>query len=69
LDIKAETIPLGVNEREIKKVYEDLAKLLRYEEPKWNQRAKVKHVKEGGNNIIYFHLIANGKHCKKESFN
>jgi hypothetical protein len=46
LDIKAETIPLGVNEREIKKVYEDLAKLLRYEEPKWDQRANVKHVQE-----------------------
>jgi hypothetical protein len=38
------------------------------EEAKWAQRAKVKHVQEGGNNTRYFHLIANGKHRKKKIF-
>jgi hypothetical protein len=45
-----------------------LSKLRRYEESKWAQRAKVKHVQEGGNNMKYFHLIANGKHRKKNFF-
>jgi hypothetical protein len=34
---------------------------------KWAQRANVKHVQEGGNSAKYFHLIANGKHRKKNS--
>jgi hypothetical protein len=36
------------------------------EETKWAQCAKVKHIQEGGNNIKYFHLIADGKHRKKK---
>ena len=40
----------------------------REEEAKWAQRAKVKHVQQGGDNTRYFHLIANGKHRKKRIF-
>jgi hypothetical protein len=42
--------------------------LRRDEETKWAQRAKVKHVQEGGNNTKYFHLVANGKHRKNKIF-
>jgi hypothetical protein len=38
------------------------------EETKWAQRAKVKYVQEGGNNTMYIHLIANGKHRRKKIF-
>jgi hypothetical protein len=67
LDIKAETIPPSVAERATKKEADDsLSRLRREEESKWAQRAKVRHVREGGNNTKYFHLIANGKHRKKK---
>ena len=66
LDIKAETCPLSEDERHAKKKADEcLAKMRRDEETKWAQRAKVKHVQEGGNNTKYFHLVANGKHRKK----
>jgi hypothetical protein len=69
LDITAELTPLDITERQIKKkADEDLAKLHRDEETKWAQRAKVRHIQEGGNNTKYFHLIANGKHRKKKFF-
>jgi hypothetical protein len=69
LDIKAETIPLLAAERDVLcSANDSLAKLRREEEAKWAQRAKVKHVQEGGNNTKYFHLIANGKHRKKKIF-
>jgi hypothetical protein len=42
--------------------------LRRDEESKWAQRAKVKHIQEGGNNMKYFHLIAYGKYRKKKIF-
>ena len=45
-----------------------LAKLRRDEESKLAQRAKVRHIQEGGNNTKYFHLIDNGKHRKKKIF-
>jgi hypothetical protein len=68
LDIKAETSPLSDSERSLKKMSnERLAKLRREEESKWAQRAKVKHIQEGGENTKYFHLIANGKHRKKKN--
>jgi len=47
---------------------EQIARLRRDEESKWAQRAKVKHIQEGGQNTKYFHLIANGKHRKKKIF-
>jgi mannosylglycoprotein endo-beta-mannosidase len=69
LDIKAETVPLNTSEREELKVANDkISKLRRDEELKWAQRAKVKHVQEGGNNTKYFHLTANGKHRRKKIF-
>jgi hypothetical protein len=69
LDIKAETIPLMVAERDaLRKAHDSLAKLRREDEAKWAQRAKVKHIQEGGNNTKYFHLIANGKHRKKKIY-
>jgi hypothetical protein len=69
LDIKAESIPLTTFERDnLKQAHERLNKLRRDEEQKWAQRAKVKHVQEGGSNTKYFHLIANGKHRKKRIF-
>ena len=69
LDIKSKTIPLVAAERdELQNANDRLAKLRRDDEAKWAQRAKVKHVQEGGNNTKYFHLIANGKHRKKKIF-
>jgi hypothetical protein len=69
LDLKAEVCPLNAAERATKKEADEcLANLRRDEETKWAQRAKVKHIQEGGNNTKYFHLIANGKHRKKRIF-
>ena len=63
LDVKAETIPLSVSERDtLRDANYRLCCLRRDEETKWAQRANVKHIQEGGNNTKYFHLIANGKH-------
>jgi mannosylglycoprotein endo-beta-mannosidase len=69
LDIKAETSPLNTSESgKLREANDKLLKLRREEESKWAQRAKVKHVQEGGNNTKYFHLIANGKHRRKKIF-
>ena len=69
LDIKAESIPLSVGEQQVLREANDkICSLRRDEETKWAQRAKVKHIQEGGNNTKYFHLIANGKHRKKKIF-
>jgi hypothetical protein len=67
LDIKAEVTPLSDVEKNcLRDANERLSKLRRDEETKWFQRAKVKHIQEGGNNTKYFHLIANGRHRKKK---
>jgi hypothetical protein len=42
--------------------------MLRKEEIKWYQPAKVKELLEGDSNTKYFHLIANGKHRKTRIF-
>ena len=69
LDKKAETSVLDNADRErLTAANDSLAKLRRVEEAKWAQRAKVKHIQEGGNNTKYFHLIANGKHRRKRIF-
>ena len=47
---------------------DSLSKLRQEEESKWTQRAKVKHIQEGGNDTKYFHQIANGKYRKKKIF-
>jgi hypothetical protein len=49
LDLKAEKQPLNVVEREaLNKANDSIRKLRRDEETKWAQRAKVKHIQEGG---------------------
>jgi hypothetical protein len=69
LDIQEETMPLSDSEREILRDSNfRISNLRRDEETKWAQRAKVKHIQEGGNNTKYFHLIANGRHRKKKFF-
>jgi exonuclease III len=69
LDIKAESTVLSSDEREkLTHAKDQINKLRRDEEAKWAQRAKVKHVQEGGDNTKYFHLIANGKHRRKKIF-
>ena len=51
LDIKAETTPLSVAELAAKKQADEcIARLRHDEEAKWAQRAKVKHIQEGGDN-------------------
>jgi hypothetical protein len=52
----------------LKDANDQLNRLRREEESKWAQRAKVKHIQEGGSNTRYFHLIANGKHRRKKKF-
>lgn len=69
LDIKAESSPLYMADYAAKREADEfLAKLMREEELKWPQRAKVKFVWEGDNNTKFFHLIANGKHRKKRFY-
>ena len=42
--------------------------LLREEEIKWYERAKVKTLLEGDDNTRFFHLVANGKHRKQHIY-
>jgi hypothetical protein len=65
LDKKAESIPLQLDEINVKQCLNNrLAHLLLEEEIKWYQRAKVKEVLEGDSNTKYFQLVANGKYRK-----
>ncbi|KAK1612226.1 hypothetical protein QYE76_035899 [Lolium multiflorum] len=65
----SETIPLDETERNsLREAKLKINKLHRDEEAKWAQRAKVRHIQEGGDNTKYFHLIANGKHRRKRIF-
>jgi hypothetical protein len=58
LDKKAENSSLVEPELNLKHVLnERLAELLREEELKWYQRAKVKHLLEGDANTKYYHLL------------
>ena len=66
---KAETTPLDGNELNLKHALNNrLAELLREEEVKWYQRAKVKDLLEGDANTKYFQLVASGKHRKTHIF-
>jgi hypothetical protein len=57
-DIKAKTIPLYVAKRATKiEADEMLARLRGDEESKWAERAKVKHVQQGGDNTKYFYFL------------
>ena len=47
---------------------EHLVSLLREEELKWYERAKVKTLLEGDANTRFFHLVANGKHHKQHIY-
>jgi hypothetical protein len=69
LDKKAETSALETHERDLKQFLNNrLAELLREEEIKWYQQAKVKELLEGDSNTKYFQLIANGKYRKTRFF-
>jgi hypothetical protein len=55
LDKKAEILPLDSHERDYKQFLNNkLAEMLREEEIKWYQRAKVKELLEGDSNTKYF---------------
>ena len=69
LDKKAEAGQLQAAEIDLKHVLDEkLVTLLREEEMKWYQRAKVKNLLEGDANTKFFHLVANGKHRKTRIF-
>jgi hypothetical protein len=69
LDKKAEIMLLTQQEVDLKHVLnERLSELLREEEIKWYQRAKLKHLLEGDANTKYYHLLANGRHRKTRIF-
>jgi hypothetical protein len=69
LDKKVENIPLSPTELDLKHYLNNrLAELLREEEIKWHQRAKVKELLEGDSNTKYFQLVASGKYRKTRIF-
>jgi hypothetical protein len=69
LDKKAENSLLDESELNLKHVLnERLVEILRDEELKWYQRAKVKHLLEDDANTKYYHLLANGRHQKTRIF-
>jgi hypothetical protein len=69
LDKKAEISQLSDQELDLKLyLKERLVALLRNEELKWYERAKVKTLLEGDANTRFFHLVANGKHRKQQIF-
>ena len=69
LDKKAEFTCLSPNELNTKAFANDrLASILREEEIRHFQRAKVKHLLEGDDNTKYFHLVANGKHRRQRIY-
>ena len=69
LDVEAEERDLSDAEREQLALARDsLSALLREEELKYFQWAKVKDVLLGDNNTRYFQMIANGKHRKKHIY-
>jgi hypothetical protein len=68
-DKKAENTPLSSNEIDLKQYLNNrLAEMLREEEIKWYQRAKVKELLEGDSNTKYFQLVANWKYRKTRIF-
>jgi hypothetical protein len=66
LDKKAETTCLSPNELNSLAFANDrLAGIMREEEVRIFQRAKVNNLLEGDDNTKYFHLVANGKHRRQ----
>jgi hypothetical protein len=69
LDKKAENGQLSDQEINLKHyLKEHLVSLLREEELKWYERAKVKTLLEGVANTRFFHLVADGRHRKQRIF-
>jgi hypothetical protein len=69
LDTQAEQRTLTEGEREqLENARDDLTKLMREEELRFYQRAKVNDVLVGDNNTKYFQMVAIGKHRKNEYF-
>lgn len=69
LDKKDEHTHLSRQEVDLKNcLHNRLAQILREEEVKWYQRAKIKELLQGDSNTKYFHLIASGKHRKTRIF-
>ena len=69
LDKKAEASPLSDNEINMKHyLKERLVILLREEEMKWYERAKMNTLLQGDDNTQFFHLVANGKHRKQHIY-
>jgi mannosylglycoprotein endo-beta-mannosidase len=69
LDKKAKNGQLSDQDINLKHyLKERLVSLLREEELKWYERAKVKTLLEGDANTRFFHLVANGKHRKQRIF-
>ena len=69
LDKKAEITCLSPNELSTKAYGNDrLVSILREEEVRLFQRAKVKTLLEEDDNTNYFHLVANGKHWRQRIY-
>jgi hypothetical protein len=69
MDKKAENTLLDSNEIALKQYLNNrLAEMLREEELKWHQRAKVKELLERDSNTKYFQLVVNGKYLKTRIF-
>ena len=69
LDKKAEATPFSDNEINMKHyLKERLVVLLREEEMKWYERAKVNTLLQGDDNTQFFQLVANGKHRKQHIY-
>jgi hypothetical protein len=69
LDKKAEISYLSPNELSTKAYGNDrLVSILREEEVRLFQRAKVKNLPEEDDNTNYFHLVANGKHRRQRIY-
>ena len=69
IDKKAEISPLFDQDINLNHyLKERLVTLLREEELKWYQRAKVKTLLEGDANTRFFHLVANRKHRKQHIY-
>jgi mannosylglycoprotein endo-beta-mannosidase len=66
---KAESSSLSDQEINLRHyLKERLVCLLREEELKWYERAKIKTLLEGDANTRFFHLVANGKHRKQHIY-
>lgn len=62
IDLKEKKMDLTESEFETKSILkQSLDEIYRKEEVFWNQRAKVKSLKEGDRNLAYFYKVATGR--------